>query len=331
MEPSVRKQFNEEIIKEAAHFFGADAQIAKKLGEAENYVYEVKLDGAPAILRITHSSHRSLDQLLAELEWIEFLHRKGIRVSRPFNSNGANVHVIPLETGTEFYCCLFEKAMGDRITADGPQWTEPLFIEWGRTIGKMHNASIEYEPAPGKTRRPHWNEEELLDIERYKPDVSDEILQQKNILLRKLNGLTKNNFGLIHSDLHTGNFHYHREELYLFDFDDSSYHWFASDVAIPLYYYAWTLEKNGEPNPVEKCTLFFSGFLKGYEQERSFTEEMANSISIFLKLRDFVLYTFLLKKFGAEEIEETYRNLMSAIKQRIEEDREIISIEWNVY
>ncbi|MBS2968560.1 phosphotransferase [Metabacillus sp. KIGAM252] len=326
MEPSVRKQFNEEIIKKSAHFFGAESVNAAKLGDAENFVYEVQLNGSPVILRITHSSHRSLEQLQAEMDWIEFLHTKNIHVCRPISSNGTSIHVIPIESGTEFYCCLFEKAIGDRIAADGPKWNEPLFFEWGRTIGKMHNASSEYEPASGKPRRPQWHEEELLDIQRFVPDVSDEILQQKNNLLQQLSVLKKDHFGLIHSDLHTGNFHVDREELYLFDFDDSSYHWFASDVAIPLYYYAWTMERNGEQNPEEKCIRFFKGFIKGYKEERCFTEEMAKSISLFLKLRDFVLYAFFMKKFGAGEIEETYQNWIVPIKHRIEDDREIISI-----
>ena len=43
-----------------------------------------------------------------------------------------------------------------------------------------------------------------------------------------------NEYGLIHADLHRGNFFYHEEKMTVLDFDDSCYHWYLYDVAIPI-------------------------------------------------------------------------------------------------
>jgi len=44
---------------------------------------------------------------------------------------------------------------------------------------------------------------------------------------------------LIHTDVHAGNFFVDDGRITVFDFDDSSYQWFASDIAIALYYTIW--------------------------------------------------------------------------------------------
>ena len=60
MEQWVENLFTKEVLKEAATRFGADASDAKKLGDFENYVYEVKRDGKPYI--------SETDTLLASLK-----------------------------------------------------------------------------------------------------------------------------------------------------------------------------------------------------------------------------------------------------------------------
>ncbi|MDZ7685247.1 MAG: hypothetical protein U5O39_09815 [Gammaproteobacteria bacterium] len=57
------------------------AQQLVDLGGFESFVFAC--ESRRSILRITHTSHRDADQLLAELEWIADLHHHGAAVCRP--------------------------------------------------------------------------------------------------------------------------------------------------------------------------------------------------------------------------------------------------------
>ncbi|MGD6817500.1 phosphotransferase enzyme family protein [Metabacillus sp. 113a] len=326
MEKAVEEQFTDEVIETSARFFGVELSILKKLGEAENYVFEICYDGAPAILRITHSSHRSLEQIEGELDFVAFLYKEGVRVCRPISSNGKRICIHSCSDGSAFYSCLFEKAPGERVVPDGPEWKSDLFHEWGKTISLLHLAADQLKKSSAAPARPEWDEEELLDIERFKQRPGNAVLQQKERLLQMLRSLPRHDFGLIHSDLHTGNFHWHDRALHLFDFDDSSYHWFASDLAIPLYYYAWGLERKGENSFEDKCSCFFHELIKGYETKRCYSSEMATSIPIFLKLRDFVLYVYFHKKYDEAKWDKAMKEVVGNLQRRIESNLPIVSI-----
>ena len=52
-------------------------------------------------------------------------------------------------------------------------------------------------------------------------------------------------YGLIHADIHQGNFFVdENDNITIFDFDDCHYHWFAYDLAVPLFGLAISLRDN---------------------------------------------------------------------------------------
>ncbi|WP_256438020.1 phosphotransferase [Pontibacillus sp. ALD_SL1] len=118
MEQWIDALFSDPLLEEAANRFGTTSAEAKKLGDFENYVYEVHKDGKPYILRLTHSSHRKHEDIQAELEWVNFLHKNGAHVSVSYTSvNGVLVEEIRVE-GSSFYICLFDKAPGSLVKMD---------------------------------------------------------------------------------------------------------------------------------------------------------------------------------------------------------------------
>ena len=242
MEKFVEDLFTKEVLQQAADFYGGDIENAKKLGDFENYVYEIHKQGKPCILRLTHSSHRSKDQVEAELEWVNYLHSEGINVSLVSHSaNGNLVEEIQIPAGdSSFFVCLFDKAPGEPVSVKSDLMGPDLFREWGKTTGKMHRVTKNFEK--GNAEREHWDDDDLLkNISSYLPAEDGEIIREGKEIIEKLHSFPagKNEYGLIHSDIHSGNFFYHEGEIHVFDFDDSSYHWFASDIAIPLYYSTW--------------------------------------------------------------------------------------------
>ncbi|WP_409253223.1 phosphotransferase enzyme family protein [Bacillus sp. SCS-153A] len=330
MEKWVEELFNEDILKRAADFFDSDSSNAKRLGDFENYVFEVHKGGEPYILRLTHSSHRSKEQVEAGLEWVNFLHSQGVNVSLVSHSNdGKLVEEIPAGESF-FYACLFDKAPGVPVRVKSDLMAPPLYKEWGRTIGKMHRVTKNYQQAG--TAREHWHEDDLLkNMSSYLPEEDSDIVRKGKELIDTLLSLPadQEEYGLIHSDIHSGNFFYQDGEIHVFDFDDSSYHWFVSDIAIPLYYFTWA--KAGGEGLQERSVHgegFLIHFLKGYYSENNLADVWIKRIPLFLKLRDITLYSVFHKKFDMSSLSEWEAGAVKGIRTRLLKNEPMVSLDY---
>lgn len=315
METWIEALFSEAILEDAIKRFGIQADEKKMLGDFENYVYEVKQGEQVWILRLTHSSHRSMEEIQAELDWVNELHRQGVNVSRAESEQ--RIETIPLEKGS-FYACLFNKAPGYVVKTDEPDFGSELFEAWGREVGKMHRISMNYHPPNGRSR---WDQGDLLRFDHYLTSSEDEsIITAGNRLVEEIKSFheTGKTFGLIHSDVHQGNFLYDCKEIHLFDFDDSIYHYYISDLAIPIYYAVWG--KCGEESLQVRsafATDFLYSFLKGYRKEATISNEWLRTIPFFLRLRDFELYTIFHKKFNVALMKKKEKKALQDIRHRL--------------
>ncbi|MCJ8010057.1 phosphotransferase enzyme family protein [Lederbergia wuyishanensis] len=327
MEHSVEKQFTSEIMNKILSTYHLDTNF-KKLGDFENYAFEVNHEGEAKILRVTHSSHRTQKELESELDWIQYLHGCGINIPAVFLSpNGNTVEAFQAEDSV-FYASLFEKARGNPVKL--VDFNEKLFRIWGKVIGKMHNFTKSYQPGENIQPRYQWDENDLLRLEYYYPESDKAALKAARNVVAEIEKLpkTKDSYGLIHTDIHAGNFFYDGDAIHIFDFDDASYHFFASDIAIPLYYsliskhlYGTREERN------EFAREFMQAFLEGYREENELSQECIETISLFLKLRDVDLYSVFSKKVPAEERTERMQHWIAEIKERIEKNEAIVDLD----
>jgi amicoumacin kinase len=326
VEKSVDILFTEDVLHRFLENFRLESKV-KKLGDFENYVFEVYREDKPLILRVTHSTHRSMDEIHAELDWMKYLNRHNVNCPRPFTSkSGYLIEKATAADGSQFFACLSSKVPGYQVKVKSEQFNEQLFTAWGKAIGQMHAVTKTYHPE--KNLRPSWEEEELLNIENYVQEEPEVILNTKT-LIKDLKGLPKNRdtFGLIHSDIHSGNFFYDGESVHVFDFDDCSYHWFASDIAIPLYYsifYGWQGASVQEIEVFAKN--FLTPFMEGYETYNSLPENWQEQLPLFLKLRDITLYSVLHKKIAPEDRDEQLNQLLDAMKTRIIRKEAIVNV-----
>jgi amicoumacin kinase len=328
MEKSVEILYTETILKSFLEAFQLQTEV-KKLGDFENYVFEVYSADKPVILRITHSSHRSKDEILAELDWINYLHEQNVRCPAVFtSSNNQLIEILPAGDGSCFYACLFSKVPGHPVKIKSSEFNDQLFHAWGDAIGQMHAITKNYQPSKEIKFRPTWVDEELLDIETFVPNEK-EIFKKTKLLINKLKSLpvNKDNFGLIHSDIHSGNFFYEGESVHVFDFDDCSYHWFASDIAIPLYYsILYGYQDASEREREQFATNFLAHFIKGYEQHNTLPNGWKEQLPLFFMLRDVTLYSVLHKKISPEERDETINKMLEALKSRIIKKEPIVKL-----
>jgi amicoumacin kinase len=327
MENTVGTLFKKNILVDFLETFQLEEKI-EKLGDFENYVFKVYKNGNPFALRITHSTHRSMEEITAELDWVNYLYANNVHCPKAFTSvNGCLIETTLAEDGSNFYACLFSYVDGHPVKVNSEEFNDQLFYAWGKATGKMHAVTKKYQPRPGMKLRPSWYEEELLDIDQYVQDQA--VIENTTKLVKDLNKLPYNldNYGLIHTDIHSGNFFYDGQSIHVFDFDDCSYHWFASDIAIPLYYslFYGHQSKSREEKKIF-ANRFLEQFLKGYETENKIPDDLMNHLPLFFMLRDITLYSVLHKKIAPEDRDERLKNLLERMKQRIINKEPIVQL-----
>ncbi|GHH98919.1 phosphotransferase enzyme family protein [Neobacillus kokaensis] len=328
MEESVSKLFTEEIFQQALTLFDAVEKEPKELGDFENYAFEVYRNGTPFILRLTHSSHRTKDQIESELDWLNFLADQKINVCRSLPSiNGSYVEALAAED-TFFFACLFKKANGKNVRTE--DFNDALFYEWGKLVGKMNHATKNYQIPEQITKRPEWDEEDLIVFEQYVPAEDKDLIEKGNALLQQIQKLEKtpDSYGLIHSDVHSGNFFVENGNIEVFDFDDCSYHWFASDIAIPIYYAVWfQTDLKTKQERSQFAQNFAAHFLKGYYEENDLDVYWLKQLPLFFKLRDLTLYSVFHKKEDLSKANDRLLKLVSDIRYRLLLDEAIVEID----
>ena len=318
MEAWIEAMFSEKIVDEAINRFGMEAINITKQGDFENYVYEVEESEKAWILRFTHSSHRTIEEINSELVWVNECYKEGIHVARAYPSKTSKlVERFSTENG-QFFACLFEKVPGKAINVNEAVFGPPLFEAWGREIGKMHRLSMKKNLS---VQRQRWDEGDLLQFDRFLSKREDaKIIIEGKRLIEEIQTFheTGKTFGLIHSDVHHGNFHYDGQHIHLFDFDDSMYHYYVSDLAIPVYYAVW--HKCGTASLIERssfATAFLRSFLKGYREEVNISYEWLKTLPYFLRLRDFELYTVFHKKFDIDKMNSKEKAMLEGIRERL--------------
>jgi len=326
MEKWIDELRTDEVLPQSAKYFN-DLNL---IGGFENYVHGYKINNKDYVLRITHSSHRSKDQLCGELEWIEFLYEKGTNVYKPVHSvNNVLVEEIKLKNSS-FFIVSFEKALGKSIWRK--DYDDDYLISWGRSIGKMHKVTNDFMPSKAEYKRINWHDNQIVtgtfipdsDI-KMKEVLSDTIAHIKTL------PVDKNSYGLIHTDIHSGNMICDKQKnLKIIDFDDSAYMHFISDLTIAVYYGTWHLNHDPELR-ADYAKKIFNKILEGYRQEFLLAKMWLAEIPHFLKLRDITLYCVFYQKIKPEDMSESTKVFLRSIKNRVENDLPVIDIDFTKF
>ncbi|MCL6456783.1 MAG: phosphotransferase [Gorillibacterium sp.] len=331
LEKEVEALFGEHVLVAAAHLFGLEEAGFKQLGNFENYVYQAVKNGTAVILRLTHSSHRSEVEVAGEMDWIDYLLKQGVDIPK-YDHSLQGKRTARLITGDSYFTAVvFEEAQGEHARASNPEiWNEQLFKAWGRITGHMHRETRGYQPPSEHATRPLWSEDDLLTNAKSYINEGDEfVLERLEALLAQFSSLpvSPDSYGLIHTDIHSGNFFVDQGRIRVFDFDDCGYMWFVHDIAIPLYYsLTWGVPASYQGNHHAFAVDFFRAFWQGYTEEYPLAPEWLEQMPAFLKLRDVTLYLVIHKKM--EELDSDTNRWIEEIKDRIRRDVPITDIDY---
>jgi amicoumacin kinase len=333
MEKAIADLLQAEQISQAAECWQAEMKDLQFIDASENFVYAFEHQGRSLILRLTHSSHRHVDLVKGELDWIRHLHDNDVNVCMPVPSiHNRLVEVVPAHE-TYFIATVFERAPGRRATADDPQvWNAYLFTTWGETIGKMHALTKHYQAPDPAMKRPGWDEEELLINARdYLPSSDTAVLNLVDRCVDWLRELPRdaNSYGLIHTDMHHWNFFVQGGKITVFDFDDCSYHWFIYDIAVPLYYPLIEIPRSDMQQHEKVVREFFTHFMDGYDRENRLNDFWFEHLHDFLKFRDVVLYIWCCKKYDLNNLGKQQAYFFNNIKANLEADMPCVPLDFH--
>jgi amicoumacin kinase len=239
--------------------------------------------------RITSNEHRSIDQITAELNWIKHLTLDNIKAIQPVLSKNNNLIESALFNNQLFHIVCFTAAEGKRENLEESK--EDFYINWGKLTGQLHKSTKSYQ---NPKSRPGWYEDEYHQNIILQRKSTDGLIYKKSLELEeKFHNLPLDleSFGLIHADLHTGNFNIDTNgKITLFDFDDCVQHWFIYDIAIVF----WNLSfyKLNENFAKEN-------FLKGYFKENFLDKFWFEHLEDFYAYRVILIYYFAKREIAA--------------------------------
>ena len=323
MESAIIDAWTPEQLAEACGRWGAPP--APRLIRAfENFVYAVDLPGQAAVLRITHASHRDREAIEAELAFVGFLASRGLPACAPIPSQGGRlVEAI----GDHFHAVAFVRADGARADRRDPQvWNADLFRAWGRTLAAFHRASRDYEPPSGSRRRQSWSDDDIVRTSYLPPEEAD-LAAELRERTRQLAEWPRGNdrFGLIHADVHSGNFHVDAGGLQVFDFDDSAYHWYAYDLTVALLDLA-AIE--GPPDEVAViANRAFATLLAGYQGLAPLPPDLGASIRFFMRFRELQLLNVGYKKRDPQRANAGFETWFAGMRAQVRSGRRAIALD----
>lgn len=297
------------------------------LKDAENYVYEFEKDHRSYILRITHTIRRHPDYIMGELEWLNYLADHGLPVSRAVPSAQGNwIETIPADSG-DFLAVVYEKAPGRIVEA--ADWNETLFQTWGEYVGRMHALTQGYRLSHPAYKRQEWYEEDQLNLRKYVPSDQMQVFKKADQLMERIHRLPKSKdcYGLVHTDLHQGNFHWHEGRITAFDFDDIGYNWFMNDIAIILYNVQWYPTVPYE-DQAEFVRHFFTHFMIGYRRENDLDPWWAQQIPDFLRLRHVLLYGLFHQFMDLDHLQDEEAQMLRQYRHDIENETPVVRLDF---
>ncbi len=312
MEPEIRARFTADVRAAVAASVGVPADaLSDNLG-FESFVHKAERPGGAIYVKSTWSERRTQAQTQAELSFVRHLADGGASVTRPVPlADGSDVAPVPADGGA-FLVSAHKEAPGARLAVGAV--TDAHLFAWGELVGRMHKLAADPICERWTAERPAWTEE-YEPLLRYASD--SRVAERYEAQLAALKELPTGPdvFGLIHTDLHDANVHFDGLTPTAFDFEDCIGFWYASDLAIILYY---ALNRHIQKSQRQEAYERFARHLRaGYETVHTLPDSAWESFPLFLDIRDCVLWLVSERSVPRGERGPAFQEWIDGIFERI--------------
>ncbi|MGC9781593.1 MAG: phosphotransferase [Candidatus Heimdallarchaeota archaeon] len=286
-----------------------------------NFIYSFKQNGQDRILRIVPDSERTVKQILAELDFMNHLRKQGLPILEPLLSKkNEEIESGKNENGL-FHAVAYDRAPGRNIEFE--DLNEKQWLECGRMMARLHNASLKFKPYPKRKRRT-WKDDINIDIQK----LPEDDVELKKILLhlqKLIEKIPKGEFyGLIHYDLCYDNIIWNSDSYVIIDLDDAAYYPFAADIAFGI--------DDVREQPPEKGEQILNWFSTGYKEIKQLPADWKEQLNLFYDLEDSLKYARTLHAYHGTDPDQ-YPEWLVKLKQRhikyMKGNKEKLIAKWN--
>lgn len=324
------------VLQAAAQKYGInDNNLIPLKGGLTNFVFQYNRAGKDLVLRIlTPEAEIDHSTIHANMAWLNFLAQNDVSVAKPVPSIENKLIEVLDFSGESYFVFSCEKAVGvlsETLPVD--QWNDPLFQTLGKTVGKMHKLATSYIPTSNIIKHPEWDHSENI----FNPNCPTDpeltlIYQRREAIIAQLADFNKDkeNFGIIHSDLHFANFFVdpQNETITIFDFDDCTYGWYIMDIATLLLDLCVVYSKS---NKEAFAANFMHNFLSGYLAEKNLDNLWISRIPVFLKLLENSLYIDVYRYWDPDKHDSWVGKFMPGRKTSIEENLPFVNLNFSQF
>lgn len=264
----------------------------------ENTTFKIFSNNDKYLLRIHRKNYHSENAILEELMWLKSIWTKtDIPVSYPIKSkNGKYINKVSIKDIPDGRLCDILHWSNGKIFFRGTSIKH--FFKIGELTSKLHNHSEKIEVI----HRNYWGPNGLLgdnakfgsilNMKKYLGKKYNEVNTFRLKLLKKIIDFQNSNpdkLGLIHADLHFGNFVWEKGIIKPIDFDDCGFGFHAYDMAVTLNS-AWPVFKKVGKSAEEKLK---NAYFEGYNKHRNLTKKSIEMIPVFILVREMVMLGWL--------------------------------------
>lgn len=304
MNPTVAKYYTEDILQEACQRYGLVAQSAELIRSNSNLIF----DCGDIILRLTHSVVRPIHEIELELAWLLDLNKRQLPVTKVLPSKH-DKYVERIGTTDHFSVVCFEKVKGRK--ANNEDWQESFFTRLGTLTAQLHLAGTAFLNDT-EYKYPHWDTIPEHNCEAYLLTEDFDFRPLYRQLTLILQNRPPSEMGLIHYDIHFGNFLLAEgpSDIILFDFEMCCHGRFIDDIATVLYY-ASRHPKAKQISNFEQ--VFYRAFKAGYIQHKSIDLDDEKYLTHYLLYRDLMVLGFVRKAWGESDWTDkniAYQNML---------------------
>jgi Ser/Thr protein kinase RdoA (MazF antagonist) len=285
----------------------------------ENSVFKVQTTQGPAALRVHRLGYHSKAAIQSEMQWMARLASQGLLVPAPIaNKQDDLLSEVSYDNKTyivDLLTWLDGAQLGNSTDqlAFSKEQLQQIFFNLGKTIARMHDLTDAWKIPEGFTRHA-WDRDGFIGEKAFWGnfwEAGDVNAHDRQLLLQarakagvELDGLRKAgaDYGLIHADFVRQNILVVGTDVRVIDFDDSGF-------GFRMYDFATALVKNRDEPHYEtiKASLF-----DGYRSLRELSQLDANSIDLFLTLRDFAYLGWMEARRGEPGVEPRMPGIRAA-------------------
>ncbi|WP_300514897.1 phosphotransferase [Aliiroseovarius sp.] len=268
-----------------------NAREVRLIKDRENAVYEVRIGGTRAALRLHRPGYQTEAAIRSEITWMGALAEAGMSVPAPVPTPGGE-QVVTLSTGrlATVVSWVGGSPIGESgVPLEGSEADQVrLFHTLGREVARMHNLTDAMDLPEGFDRHA-WDLDGLLGETPFWGRFweSPALTAQERHLVNRARAVARDraqafaengaDFGLIHADVLRENAFVKEGAITLIDFDDAGFGFRLYDIAVML------SQNEEEPHyPAIRAAV-----IAGYRELRDLSGEAEELLDMFLMLRRF--------------------------------------------